>query len=236
MQILIMSFFYHPELISKTGIIQLSREESQHISKILRAQIGDKISLLDGNGQKATAEVTAIPRNRGQVECRILEVRTIPEPKKKIHLYIAPPRHNILTGLTKQCVELGVWEIHFIECEYSVAKPKDKADSLLKDIIAGAKQSENPFFPKIHKLTSFSEALEECQLQKVLGAVPNDNFPKFNPHPSEESLALWIGPEGGFSEKEKRALRDTSAESLCIGEWVLRVETAVIGLISILNH
>ena len=124
---------------------------------------------------------------------------------RSIHLYMAPPRHNILTGLTKQCVELGIWEIHFIECQYSVAKPKDKADSLLKEIIAGAKQSGNPFFPKVHPLCSFNEALEKCTLQNILGAVPNDNFPNYNNH-SAAQIALWIGPEGGFSEKEKQDL------------------------------
>ena len=231
-----MANFYHPDLSLDNQQIDLSREESQHLTKTLRAKVGDVIRLIDGKGQVANAKIDVLPKNRGNVSCTIIDLQKLPEPSTKIHLYLASPRHNILTGLIKQCVELGIWEIHFIDCEFSVAKPKDKADSLLKDIISGAKQSGNGHFPKMQNLVKFKDALQNCPIPKILGAVPADNFEQYSKNERSDELALWIGPEGGFSENEKELLKEAGAKSICIGDWVLRVETAVVGLASILNH
>ena len=228
-----MPYFYCQEINESTSDVALLKEESLHISKTLRSKVGDTIHLIDGCGKKAEATVTSIPKNKGLVYCQINTISDVPEPERKIHLYIASPRHNILTGLIKQCVELGVWEIHFIDCEFSVAKPKNKKDSLQKDIISGAKQSGNCYFPEIHPLKTFLKALEECQLPILIGAVPEDNFEKFSS--KENEISLWIGPEGGFSAKEKQMLKENNAQSMCIGEHILRVETATVGLLAILN-
>lgn len=230
-----MANFYHAQLSLDNPNIELSREESQHLTKTLRAKVGDPVQLFDGQGQIAKGQITSLPKNRGNVSCLISDLTKSPEPKVKIHLYLASPRHNILTGLIKQCVELGIWEIHFIDCEYSVAKPKDKAEALQKDIISGAKQSGNSYFPTIHSLKKFNSALTECSLPKVLGAVPSDKFSEYSSSKADE-ISIWVGPEGGFSSKEKELLRQEKAQSLCIGQWILRVETAVVGLTSILHH
>ena len=113
-------------------------------------------------------------------------------------------------------------------------RQKDHKNSLMKDIIAGAKQSGNCHFPKIKPLKGFKEALSQCPLPKVMGAVPQDNLNKYNN--SASNLSLWVGPEGGFSKNEKNSLKEAGCQAICIGEHILRVETATIGLLSILNH
>lgn len=225
-----MPYFYSEDLTQESINLNLSKEESLHISKTLRIKIGEKIDLLNGKGLRARAQVTDVPKNRGQVSCKVESTELLTK-SKPIHLYLAPPRHNILSSLVKQCVELGVSEIHLIDCEYSVAKPKNK-DNFTKEIISGAKQSGNPHFPLIHPLQKFEVALNNCYLPIVIGAVPDD---KFNAHKkSYDSLSLWIGPEGGFSNSEKLLLKEKGCEGICIGDHILRVETAAIGLLSIL--
>jgi 16S rRNA (uracil1498-N3)-methyltransferase len=230
-----MSFFYQPNLNSETETLFLSKEESLHISKTLRGKPGDLLKLIDGKGQIARAEILSIPKNKGEVECRLVNLQKTPEPKNKIHLYLAPPRHNILGPLLKQCTELGVWEIHLIECEYSVAKPKDKTEALFKDILAGAKQSGNTYFPVIHDLVPFKKAVSDCALPGFIGAVPEDQFGTSSYH-DKDNIALWIGPEGGFSAKEKELLRLQNCSGICLGNWILRIETAVVGLLAVLNQ
>ena len=227
-----MPYFYCETLDHSCSDIELSREESQHLCKTLRIKTGNTVHIINGRGLVASTIVTNTPKGKGKVKCKIIYIEELPKPKKRVHLYLAPPRHNILSGLIKQCVELGVWEIHFIECEFSVAKPKDKADSLMKDIIAGAKQSRNPHFPKIHKLEKFESAIRDCTLPVVVGAVPEDQFEELNK--KIQDVSLWIGPEGGFSKTEKNLLSEKKGEALCIGKNILRVETATVGLLSIL--
>ena len=224
-----MAYFYAPE-IPDSGTVTLSKEESTHLSKTLRAKVGDEIQLLNGNGHIAKGKISSIDKR--QVCCDIMSVVTVAEPDLKIHLYLAPPRSNIMSGLVKQCVELGVWSISLIDCEFSVSKPKDKSGLFQNEIIAAAKQSRNPFFPKVNSLQSFKTAFENCPYPKVYGAVPNENVD--NTKIDSNEISLWIGPEGGFSPSELKTLQE-NAQGITIGNWVLRVETACVGLIGALN-
>jgi 16S rRNA (uracil1498-N3)-methyltransferase len=227
-----MPYFYAPDL-PEQGNILLTKEESAHLAKTLRAKVGDRVQLINGNGQLAEAEISNLAK-RNQVGCKIISTMRVPEPTRKIHLYMAPPRSNIMSSLIKQCVELGVWEITLLECEFSVSKPKDKDKAYFKEIISGAKQSGNPFFPKVNSPVAFNKAFENCPFPKFYGAVPEENS-----YSSEkilpENTSLWIGPEGGFSPTEQAFLQK-HAKGITIGNWVLRVETACIGLVSILNQ
>lgn len=226
-----MPYFYHDDLTS-SNIITLNREESGHLVKTLRAKKGDKVQLIDGKGILASSQLLETAPKK--VVCEIKKIDRISEPERKIHVFIAPPRHNIMSPLIKQCVELGVWSINLIECEFSVSKPKDKKDGFENEIITGAKQSGNPFFPKINPLVSFSDALNNCVFPKFYGAVPEEFV---DPSKIDKSgdLSLWIGPEGGFSQKELDTLKKAGAQGITVGNWVLRVETALISLLGILN-
>ena len=226
-----MPFFYSTEL-PENGNIELSKEESVHLSKTLRGKVGDSIQIINGDGVIADATLTDISKRK--VSCLINKINKVTEPTTKIHIYIAPPRHNIMSPLVKQCVELGVWTINIIECEFSVSKPKDKKGAFENEIIAGAKQSGNPFFPKVNPIIKFSDALKNCTFPKFYGAVPEEAV---SPNTIQKSgdISLWIGPEGGFSPNELKALKESGAQGLTVGNWILRVETALISLLGILN-
>ena len=225
-----MASFYHSDL-QEAQEIELSPEESQHLAKTLRGKVGDTITLFDGCGTKAQATILALPQRRGPVVCQITTCENIPRPDYRIHLYVAPPRNKLLPQVVRQAVELGVSDIHLIESDFSVVKGKGH-ENLQKDILNACKQSGNAYFTEIHPMLSFNDALAECTEDIYFGAVPTDpNIdPKRHQFPSE--LAIWIGPEGGFSEKEKQALIDKDAKGICLGKWILRVETAVVALIS----
>jgi 16S rRNA (uracil1498-N3)-methyltransferase len=197
----------------------------------MRGKVNDKILLFDGCGTTAEATVTSVDAKK--VGCRVDSLVRHTLPKKRIHLYLAPPRHNLLSPLIKQCVELGLWQIHLIECDFSVAKPKEKDELFRNELLAGAKQSGNPFFPEIFPMKKFNNVLENCQLKKFYGATPSENKGELVVV-GEEEISLWIGPEGGFSENELEKLRKSGAQGITIGEWILRVETALVSLLGIL--
>ena len=167
-----MPYFYNPEPLSEKAFF-LPQDESRHLSKTLRAKVGDLIHLLDGQGTIIEAEISNIP-SKGRISCFLKSSELIPEPRVKIHLYIAPPRSNIMSSLIKQCVELGVWEIHLLECEFSVSKPKDKINLYEKEIISAAKQSGNPYFPEVKTAIPFKEATKSPRL--ALSFILPDSF------------------------------------------------------------
>ena len=225
-----MPYFYAPEIEASNVI--LSREESGHLCKTLRAKTGQEVKVLNGKGLVASAKI--LEANPKKVICEITQIKEIEKPKFKVNVYLAPPRHNIMAPLIKQCVELGVWSINLIECEYSVSKPKDKKGAFEKEIISGAKQSGNPFFPEVNPLVKFSEALKNCSLPKFYGAVPEEAIDRESILKAND-VSLWIGPEGGFSEAELTALKKSGAQGITVGNWILRVETALVSLLGVLN-
>ena len=225
-----MAYFYSPDI--KNDTVTLSREESAHLAKTFRAKVGDSIKLIDGNGSIAQANITDIHPKK--VCCEIKNRKEVKEPPLKVHVYLAPPRHNIMSPLVKQCVELGIWSINLIDCEFSVSKPKDKKNAFESEITAGAKQSGNPFFPQVNSICKFSKALEACSYPKYYGAVPEESIPVKSIQ-KEGDISLWIGPEGGFSSSELKALKQAGAQGITVGNWVLRVETALVSLLGVLN-
>jgi 16S rRNA (uracil1498-N3)-methyltransferase len=129
-------------------------------------------------------------------------------------------------------VELGVWSINLIESKYSVAKP-DKIDNMKKDVIAACKQSTNPFAADVKEAQSFKQAVEQCQWPIIFGGIPTNN--NTTSSQQDEEVALFIGPEGGFSQEEITLLLQKNAESIAIGRYILRTETAAVALLAILN-
>ena len=208
----------------------LEKRESKHLFKVLRGRSGERLMLIDGRGGIAEAEITP---NRGIC---VDSVCRCDEPKVRLHLFVAPPRKQIIDGLLKQCSEIGVWSVVPVLTERGVSIPT--GDSALErmrlHLLEGCKQSNNPFLPDICAPMPFAKALSHasdiCD-SLYFGSVDNHD-PKHLTVPETHSngidVAWFVGPEGGYSDKELSALRGIGTIPLNLGQWILRVETAAI--------
>ena len=206
--------------------IRLDKEESAHLFRTLRAEPGEKCQLMDGAGHLALAEVQP-----GKM-LKLLEVSTAERPGPPlVHMYIAPPRRQKMDQILRQAAELGVWRIVPILCERSVSLPdRDSVNGRWQEVLFEAcKQSGNPFLPQVAEPIRFADALtdsaENCAV-RFFGSVAECPAPASVDNPG--SAAWFVGPEGGFTEEEERQLLQHGAAGLHFGRWVLRVETAAI--------
>ncbi len=208
------------ETVRPGAKITLERAEETHLFRILRAQPGETVGLLDGLGFLAEAEI--LPGRILQVSC----VREIPVPQKRIHLYIAPPRRQKMDIVLRQCTELGVWRIVPVLCEFGISEPDSSsvAGRWTDALFEACKQSGNPFLPEAAAPLKFADSLADaakhCK-RLFYGSVDSGAEVHFD----SGDAAWFVGPEGGFSPSELAALK-TAAEPLRIGGWILRVETA----------
>jgi len=207
-----------------------SREEA-HLFRILRARPGETVALLDGHGVIGTAVVETDRRLR-------LESKRAVEPSaRRLHLYFAPPKKQKLDALLKQAVELGVYELVPVLCERSVVQPGESSVAgRWKDLLFEAcKQSGNPFLPEVAPPMPFAAALararESCAAL-VVGSNRTGVFPELG---TASDVAFFIGPEGGFADAETDAMFAAGAVPLRIGDWTLRVETAAVAGLGVLN-
>ena len=200
---------------------RLEREEETHLFRILRARPGEVVQLLDGKGGIGTAEVM-----QDKYLC-MQSGRIVEKPALELHLCCAAPRRQKLDTLFKQATELGVTQIHLMQCARSVAKPEGSSrwPALLQE---ACKQSGNPFLPEIRlhdSLTAALAVLAGCHL--YFGAVtpPGTPFPAV---PASGTAVFLAGPEGGFTAEEEQEMMQAGAEGISLGPWILRLETAAV--------
>ena len=213
----------------------LSQGEAAHACKVLRLLEGDLCQLMDGQGHLAEAEVMEIDRHR--VRCAIRSMQFFPPAYPNVRLYVAPPKGKNWDVILKMATELGVTRITPILCRYGVSRPDEAKDGWWETLIAACKQSGNPWLPQMDDPLGFREAVAqsvgECGF---VGMVPRHQQKEVWKDPAFQAgnLALWVGPEGGFTEEEEEALLHNGAHPLTVGEWILRVETAVPALLGAL--
>ncbi len=216
--------------IIENEVASLSREDEKHLFKTLRARPGELIQLNDGAGCLAEAEIL---KDRQII---VRKAEKYPEPAIKLNLYVAPPRRNKMDTLLKQCAEIGIFRIIPIITENSVATPDGKSDRQQALLREGCKQSRNPFLPRLENPISFNEALSNAgSLDAVFyGAVAKTSisFPEM----PLLNTGLFVGPEGGFSNRELDLMANNNFYPLSFGPWILRTETAVVAGTALLLH
>lgn len=237
-----MRSFFCPDIPAAGREAVIEGEEAQHALQVLRLQEGDALRLIDGHGAWARAEVsTTRGRNRrSSLTCRILDRQTWTPPRCRLHLLVAPPRAKLMAQIVRDAVELGVWRISPVICEFSVAKPESGSSPAhwRTEAVAAAKQSGNPFLPAIDPPRPLAAALKEVSAPGFYGAPPEPGHPAVpmppNAGAAPEIIPVFIGPEGGFSAAERAALAAAGHRPVALGNWTLRVETAVAAIIGFL--
>lgn len=226
----LMHNFYIDKLGGIGDEVSLPAGEAKHLFKTLRAVRGDVIGLLDGKGSSAEAEVAEAKR------IIIRNIEKHPEPELKIHLFVAVPKRSKMDQLLRQCTEAGVWAFHPLISEHSVAAPEKVSERWQVLLQEACKQAGNMFVPEIYPVCTFLEAMDEIKNAKMTafyGAVQPDGrkLPRtFNRH-----TAWLVGPEGGFSDDEEREMLSCGVAPLNIGPYIMRVETAAVCGVSLLN-
>lgn len=232
---------FHSEQFGDVGTdIDLSAAERSHLFKTLRGRVGERVELLDGGGTIAIAEIEANQR------LVIRDRTTTPEPKRKCHLFIAPPKRTAMDQLIRQCSEVGVWSITPMVSERSVSVPDSKGsgERWERILVEGCKQSGNPFFPEIHPRTTFPETVSQLETMNAtvffgcLGDAARSLRDLFvDDLIGQRGDVYWlVGPEGGFSGGEIESMRGGGFVGLDLGPWTMRSETAAVaGAVALVN-
>jgi 16S rRNA (uracil1498-N3)-methyltransferase len=240
-------FFIEPENINGSTAV-LTGSEARHISTVLRLPAGTKIVLFDGSGSYYEALLTRISTSR--VETKIVTITpyidTGEETHPALHLGIGLVKGKKMDLIIQKITELGVAGLHPFHSRYCAAqgKTKDRLSRWQKIAIEACKQCNRPKPLDINPTQDIKELLskdaekvhdlklifwENKEGQKSLREI-------FAPLKKIQSMMTLIGPEGGFSADEVELAIDAGYEPVTMGSRILRVETAAITAVSILQH
>ena len=215
-------------------------KQIHHLAKVLRLKANDPVELFDGQGTIANGIIQEIEKD--YINFHIDNISFMQNPYQKSYQAIIPyiKKENLIYSLQK-LIELGVNSILIYKPDHldqSLAK-KDlsKLNLRLEEaMISACEQSGCNHVPTIHYFNELKECLHSIKITSdtegllVLDTTAN-RFIKDHEILSLNSITLITGPESGFSETERHMIKELGLQSLKIGHYVLRAETApVVGL------
>jgi len=213
--------FYVEHITNDT--LQLPEEESKHVIRVLRMQIGDCIELVDGKGTLVKAEITSDQAKKCAVQ--VVERSIMEKDSYSIHIAIAPTKNlDRMEWMVEKCTELGVHKISFLRCKNNERKVL-KLDRLQKIAIAAMKQSKRYFIPQLTGLVDFDSFIDSHPKGYIAHCYANRKESLYSAYSANEQPIL-IGPEGDFSEEEVAKAINSGYISVTLGDTRLRTETA----------
>jgi 16S rRNA (uracil1498-N3)-methyltransferase len=244
-----MNRFYLPPGHCAGDALRLDGREAHHALHVLRLKRGELVAVLDGVGNEFLCAVENSSRHAVTLSVSLKNF-TPPRPCS-ITLLQAVPKGKTIESIIQKAVELGARRIVPLLTEHVVTRldDKDAADKREKwQIVAieAIKQCGAAWLPEIEAPMTIEQYLarkEKFDLSLV------GSLQKERRHPREclsgfqakhgrlpQSVGVWIGPEGDYTPDELQAIQAAGALPISLGRLVLRVETAAIYCLSILNY
>jgi 16S rRNA (uracil1498-N3)-methyltransferase len=205
--------------------ITLDGEAYHHLFRVRRAERGERLRLVDGRGRARWGEVAAVERKTARVVLQ--DSAPDHEPARRVTLLVTTLRPERASWLVEKATELGVFAIRFLQSERAPRTFGEGTVERLRRVAAAAvEQCHRARCPEIsgtHDWSELASLTADCAERWLFDTAVPAGSGAAEP---AASLALLIGPEGGWSDRERREL--AAWHPLSLGERVLRTETAAI--------
>ena len=211
--------------------VPLSREHAHYLFGVMRQGVGAPVSLFNGRDGEWRAHVTEAGKRGGTLQC---EARTRPlQMPPDLWLLFAPIKKARTDFIVEKAAEMGARRIVPVQTEFTNAG-RIQRDRLQAHAVEAAEQCGGTFVPEVAEMQRLDRALSELGTRRVMfcdealaGAPPalsGDAGP----------WAVLIGPEGGFSDRERQRLSALeTAHPVSLGPRILRADTAAVAALTV---
>lgn len=233
-----MQHFFVDQDISGEHIVISDDELVHQIKNVLRFRVGDECVLLDGRGNKAFAEIETFDKR--SFVLKVSKHEKCVMPARAVRLYMALSKKPATFELVLQkATELGVSEIIPLvtaRCQVSEIRNLPRLKLIIKE---AAEQCERATLPSLCEVEKFDDVIYGYKKDNgvlLAGDAREYDFKlKDLKLKTNEDISLIIGPEGGLTDEELFSIKSAGGKIFILGENVLRMETAAIAALSILQ-
>jgi len=221
------------------GLVSLSQEQSHYLANVMRAKLGDKVALFNGNDGEWASEVAEIKKR--SVTLRVTEKNRGQAAEPDLMLAFAPVKKARIDFMAQKATELGVSHIQPM-LTHRTNVERVKTERLLANAIEAAEQCERLTVPKVSEPVKLEQLLANWPAERMVMFCDEDLSGK-SAHealialPTEQKKQPWavlIGPEGGFDDNERSAIKKLPQTIVvALGPRVLRADTAAMAAIAI---
>ncbi len=221
----------------RNGRAELSGDDARHLTRVLRVEAGQRYEISD-NRNVYLAEIETARKEH--VIFRTLEKMPAPEPAPKLILLAAIFKFDHFEWMIEKATELGAGQIVPVEATRSERGLERAAQKRLERwrriALEASQQSRRTFLPEIEEPVAFDEALKFQATHRLVldedAEAPRLIAPAAN---AADSIAIFIGPEGGWTEEERAEFIASGWTRASLGPLILRAETAAIAALAIIS-
>jgi 16S rRNA (uracil1498-N3)-methyltransferase len=212
----------------------LTGDHARHLAQVLRAQVGQEFDISSGVEVRRGKVLSVHP---DRVELELGEVIAQPG-QAQITVAISIFKFDRMEWAIEKCSELGVVRIIPVIAgrteKHLAAAATKRVDRWRRLVHQAAEQSRRSSSPEIAQPIKFSELLAMTDETKILlSEVEQEVTLKVVLHAEAERVLLAFGPEGGWTEQELQAFRESGWKSASLGNTILRAETAIIAAVAV---
>lgn len=214
----------------KNDVAEISGDEFTYAVKVLRQKTGFTVIVNTGDGYDRIGEISEITKDKLTVKIRET-VKNEATPDKKITLYQGSCKQGKNEFIVQKAVELGISRIVFFKSDF-VTEKEVNVERLRKIATEALKQCGRADSVEV-EFTDYFNAVDNCEnavifyegeCENTLSDIGND------------VSALFVGSEGGFSEREVGYARERGLKTITLGKRILRAETASVVATSMIQY
>ncbi|MDD6360971.1 MAG: RsmE family RNA methyltransferase [Christensenellaceae bacterium] len=214
----------------KNDVAEISGDEFTYAVKVLRQKTGFTVIVNTGDGYDRIGEISEITKDKLTVKIRET-VKNEATPDKKITLYQGSCKQGKNDFIVQKAVELGISRIVFFKSDF-VTEKEVNVERLRKIATEALKQCGRADSVEV-EFTDYFSAVDNCEnavifyegeCENTLSDIGND------------VSALFVGSEGGFSEREVGYARERGLKTITLGKRILRAETASVVATSMIQY
>ncbi len=213
--------------------VPLDRGQANYLFAVMRLEAGDRVRLFNGRDGEFLAEVAVANKKNGVLRC-LEQLRGVQMPPD-LWLLFAPIKKARTDFIVEKATELGAARIMPVQTDYTNAD-RIRQDRLQAHAVEAAEQCGGTFVPPVDPLQRLDRMLADWPAERRLMFCDETLAGRSGAlDPAMRGpWAVLIGPEGGFSPDERRALRDLPfAVPVALGPRILRADTAAVAALTL---
>lgn len=223
--------FFSAEIVERDGVVSIpDREIAGQISRVLRLPAGAPVELFDGSGRVVAATLLDVSREVARFaktgESRADDASLV---ARRVDLYPSAIKGDHLSLVVEKATELGVESVTPVVAARSVKRDAN-VERLARIAREAAEQCGRATVPKVGEAAPLEGALRAASVAgaKIVALDQRAEKGLSEVAAGAPRVALFVGPEGGWDERDRALLDSAGAERASLGGFVLRAETAAI--------
>ncbi len=219
------------------AIIEINTKQTHYLSNVMRKNIDDTISIF--NGVDGEFECTISNKTKKNLSCRCEKKIRNQRIEQKLFLIFSPIKKERLFFLIEKATELGVTNFHPVITEYTQVK-QINLERLFLNSCEASEQTGRLSVPSISPISDLKTFINQWSDKIPIIFCDENETDSINNLIIKKNInipvGILIGPEGGFSEKERTFLHGFKfIQSVSLGGRILRSDTAAVSSLSIIQ-